>query len=310
MSGNERFDRSIRLFGVDGQAALEQATVVFAGVGGLGSVAVQHAALLHIGQLTLVDPGLFKESNRNRYVTSRSTDTALTTRKVDIARRLVESISPGVSVTTIFDSIISESGLAAIKEADVVVGSVDNEGSRLLLLQACGALGTPYIDLATEVFPGEDLVRYGGHICCSFFGEGCLSCLDVLDRDEASRDLATEGEMANRRELYGVDSSLLRDSGPSVAPLNGVVASAGMLELMVRLTGLRKPQTHLNFNGNTGKLSVRLNRRKERCYFCDGLFPGGHDYDVGELLNCGRQLRATLIDSATDPKTTGAAGSS
>ena len=61
-------------------------------------------------------------------------------------------------MTTIFDTIISESGLAAIKEADIVVGSLDNEGSRLLLLKACGALGTPYINLATEVFPGEDMV--------------------------------------------------------------------------------------------------------------------------------------------------------
>ncbi len=283
---DERFDRSVRFFGCEGQQAIEQSSVLFAGVGGLGGMAAQHGALLHIGHMTLVDPGPFKESNRNRYVTGRHSDPIPGTRKVDIARRLVESIDPSIRVDTICDSIISEPGLAAIKETDVVVGSLDNEGSRLLLLQACASLSTPYVDFATEIVPGDDALRYGGRVCFSFFGNGCLSCLDVLDREEAGQDLATDDERAHREALYGVDQSFLADSGPSVAPLNGVVASAGMFELMAHLTGLRPPQTHLNYNGATGKLAVRVPNRSENCYFCHGLFTGTQQFDVNELLLC------------------------
>ena len=291
---DEQFDRSVRFFGREGQQALEQSSVLFAGAGGLGSAAAQHGALLHIGHMTFADPGHFKKSNRNRYVTGRHSDAIPGTRKVDIARRLVETINPTIQVDTIFGSVISEEGFAAIKAADVVVGGLDNSGSRLLLLQACAALGTPYMDMATEIIPGQDKLRYGGRVCFSFFGNGCLSCLDVLDREEARRDLATDDERDQREALYGVDQSFLADSGPSVAPLNGVVASAGMFELMAYLTGLRAPQTHLNYNGETGKIAVRSMRRDDNCYFCNGLFPGTLQYDVNELLLCGGNENSTL----------------
>ena len=242
---DKRFDRSIRFFGLDGQTAIEKSSVVFAGLGGLGGMVLQQAALLHVGHMSLFEPGLLKKTNRNRYPTARHGDPIPGTSKVDIARRLVESIAPSIKVETYPESIISENGVSAIKEADVVVGSLDNEGSRLLLLQLCAALQKPYLDLATEILSGEDTLRYGGRVCFSFLGEGCLACLDVLDHEEARRDLATEAERAQHRELYGINAELLGDSGPSVAPLNGVVASAGTMELMAFLTGLRSPQIYL-----------------------------------------------------------------
>ena len=69
-----RYDRSIRFFGHEGQERLATASVVVVGVGGLGTHVVQQLALLGVGKLTMVDDEELEESNRNRYVTARSTD--------------------------------------------------------------------------------------------------------------------------------------------------------------------------------------------------------------------------------------------
>jgi molybdopterin/thiamine biosynthesis adenylyltransferase len=280
---DDRFDRSVRFFGTDGQRRIQDTTLTIAGVGGLGSIVVQHAALLGFGAMYQVDPGEFKTSGRNRYVTARHDDPVPGTRKVDIGRRLAHSINPAIRIESVAASIISEGGFAAIKESDIVLGCLDTDGARLLLLQVCAVLRKPYIDMATQILPEDTPIRYGGRVCSSFFGCGCLACLDVIDRQEASRDLAGDAERANREALYGVAVEHLADSGPSVAPLNGVVASLGMMELMAFITGLREPQPHLNFDGRTGKVGLRVERVTDQCYFCDGLFTGKLHGDIAEL---------------------------
>lgn len=279
----ETLDRSVRFFGLNGQRSICDATVLFAGVGGLGSFAVQLAALHRVGAITLVENGELKKSNLGRYATARHDDPIPGTRKVQIAKRMVDGIDSNILVRAIDDSIISERGLAAIKEADAVVGCVDREGVRLQLLMACAKLKTPYLDLATEIHADSDRLRYGGRVCTSFFGDGCLACKDVLDQDEASRDLAGENEVAYRRQLYGVDIGIMGDSGPSVASLNAGIAGLGMMELTAYLSGLRDPQPHLNYNAATGKVGLRSTRLPGSCYYCDGLFAGRQSCNLDEL---------------------------
>jgi molybdopterin/thiamine biosynthesis adenylyltransferase len=280
----DRFDRSIRFFGADGQSRIQETALAIAGIGGLGSFVVQHAGLLGFRAIHQVDPGELKQSSRNRYATARHLDPIPGTKKVEIGRRLIHEIDPRIDVESVVGSIISDAGIASLKEADIVVGCLDTEGARLLLLQTCAVLRKPYIDLATEILPGENPLRYGGRVCCSFFGNGCLSCLDVLDHREAGRDLAGDVERAHRRGIYGVDPTLLGDSGPSVAPMNGVIASLGMMELMAHVTGLRVPKPHLNYDGRTGKVGLRAERVNSDCYFCDGIFHGRENVDLRELV--------------------------
>ena len=281
---DERFDRNVGLFGLEGQRSIRETTLAMAGIGGLGSVVVQQASLLGFRVQHHVDPQELKNSGRNRYVTARHDDPVPGTAKVDIGRRLANSIDPEIKVETVRASIISDAGITAIKEADLVMGCLDSEGARLLLLQVCAILQKPYIDLASDILAEETPLRYGGRVCCSFFGRGCLSCLDLIDRNEAGRDLSGEAGRTQRLAIYGVDESFLGHSGPSVAPLNGLIASLGMMELMAYVTGLREPQPHLNYDGRTGRVGLRPERLTTDCYFCDGLFTGKQHADIAELL--------------------------
>src|ERR1043165_2398351 len=148
---SERFDRSIRFFGKDGQDKLTSSRVTIVGIGGLGTHVVQQTALLGVGRLGLVDSEELDESNLNRYVGARHDDPIPGTPKVDIGERLVKSINPDIEVNKIFDSLVSKDAFREIVEADFVFGCLDREGARLILTELCAAYRRPYFDLASDI---------------------------------------------------------------------------------------------------------------------------------------------------------------
>src|SRR5947207_1594050 len=98
--------------------------------------------------------------------------------------------------------------------------------------ELCAAYSRAYLDLASDVMPGEP-VRYGGRVCFSMDGEGCIVCWGLIDIEEARADLAGPEERQNREALYGVRREFIGRSGPSVVSINGVVASVAVNEFMV-----------------------------------------------------------------------------
>lgn len=58
-----------------------------------------------------------------------------------------------------------------------------------------------------------------------------------MDITEAQADLAGEAERVDRETLYGIEKGELDRSGPSVVSINGVVASLGVTEFMLAVTG-------------------------------------------------------------------------
>ena len=88
------------------------------------------------------------------------------TQKVIALERLVKMISPATKVTTVQDSFISERGFSAIESSDYVLGCLDKEWPRLVLLEVCAQMKKPLIDMATEIHP--ERMRYGGRVCCGF----------------------------------------------------------------------------------------------------------------------------------------------
>lgn len=289
----EHFDRNIRFFGVAGQERLLGTTVAVVGVGGLGTHVVQQLSLSGVGGLSLIDHEELSESNRNRYIGVRHDDPVPGSPKVLLGKRLALSIRPSIRVETVFKSFVSEEGFAAIKEADYVFGCVDGDGARLVLLEACASFQKPYFDLATEIVPGSP-PNYGGRVCLSFDGDGCLFCRGLLDLDEAAQHLAGDVEVANRQAVYGVDASLLATAGPSVAPLNGVVASVGVCEFMFAAAGVRKARPHLTYHGTLGRVSTSVASPAADCYYCGALLSGNAKASVeryfdGALARLGPQ---------------------
>ena len=277
-----RYDRNIRLFGEDGQRKLREASVVVAGSGGLGSPLAQQLALLGVGKVTPIDDEELDETNRNRFVGARHSDPVPGSLKVDLVSRLVREINPDVMVDPIPHSLVSERSFAAVKASDYVFGCFDEDGPRFVLNEICAAYRKPYIDLASDVpEPGV----YGGRVCVSHNADGCIVCLDELDMGDVNYYLANDAQRETHDKIYGIDKAALEQKGPSVAPLNSVIAGLAAMEFMVLATGLRVPRRLLHYSGHKGTVASRSDAPKPDCFICKNIFGAGVAADVERYLS-------------------------
>lgn len=270
----DRFDRNVRFFGKDGQAKIRAAKVALVGAGGLGSIVGQELAYLGVGELCPIDDEELDDSNRNRYVSARACDPIPGSRKVDLMERMIKEIDPSIIVTKVHGPLISERAFLEIRTADYVFGCVDNDGARLVLTELCAAYGRPLIDLASDVESQEKL-RYGGRVCVAWGGDGCPVCMGAIDMSAAQRDLANPNVRKDVEAIYGVDRELLGALGPSVIAVNGVVASLGVTEFMIGVTGIRAPVRLINYYGHLMRMTVSKDSPAADCHYCKGIYGVG-----------------------------------
>lgn len=223
MTLEARYSRNVALFGADGQRKIAGCPVGIIGLGGLGSHVAQQLAYIGVLRYVLVDNDVVTESSLNRVVGAVEADAAAQTKKVQVAARTIESIQADATVSTIETTLEAEVALAHLTEIDVVFGCLDDDLARLLLTEACAMRSLPYFDLATDTGDEGEQLWYGGRIVFAN-GNGCLSCLGLLDQEEIRRSRMTPHERQVDNRLYGVDRDALAGTGPAVVSLNGVVA--------------------------------------------------------------------------------------
>lgn len=263
-----RFDRNERLFGKEGQARLRQTTIAVMGAGGLGSPVIAQAALLGVGGINTVDREDLAVSNRNRYVGIWHTDPVPGSPKVELARRHIDLIDPSIRVLAIKNDIVSPAALDALVAADYVFGCVDNDGARFFLNEACLAYDKPLIDLASDApAPGV----FGGRVMIVAGDNGCLHCQDLLDPDDVRRFFSSAELLENEAAVYGIEARALTEAGPSIASVNGVVASLGVTAFMVLATGMTQPYSYQTYRGDLGTVTRRKTKRVEDCYYCSAM---------------------------------------
>jgi molybdopterin/thiamine biosynthesis adenylyltransferase len=280
---DSRFDRNIRFFGAEGQARLRNAKVTIIGAGGVGSHVLQQLAFLGVGSICVVDAEQLADTNRNRYVTCQFSDPVPGSPKVEIAERLIRGIDPNVRVAKIQDSLVSETAFRAVIDSDYVFGCVDSEGARLILTELCAAYGRPYFDIASDIEAGEQS-RYGGRVCIAQRGASCLVCLGQLDMDEAQRELGGPEARRLHQAIYGVRATDLNKTGPSVVSINGAVASLGVTEFLLEVTGIRAARRLLTYRADLGKVLVSKDEPRSDCYYCKGIWGSRGGADVERYL--------------------------
>ena len=269
---DSRFERNEQLFGMNGQQKIREQKIIVIGAGGLGSHALQQIAYLGVGAITIVDGEMLETSNKNRYVTARNSDPEQGLLKVDAAHRLIREIDPDIEITTIRTDFPDEESLRHVSDADCVIGCVDDDRVRFIINEAAASYDKLYIDLATEVLI-EARTRYGGRVCVSGAGLGCLVCRDLLDAEEVAAGFRSDAEDFDRAALYGVSKNHA-SSGPSVVSINAVVASVAVTEFMVATTGLRKPIALSTYHGHRGIVTINTDEASFDCYYCHGLRAG------------------------------------
>lgn len=115
-----RFGGLERLYGVTGASAIRNAHVVVAGIGGVGSWAVEALARSGVARLTLIDLDHIAESNINRQI--HALEATVGQAKVEAMRERIAQINPACKVLALDEFVEPENWLQLLATAQATLG--------------------------------------------------------------------------------------------------------------------------------------------------------------------------------------------
>ncbi len=228
-----RYVRQQLIPGFD-QAAFARLRVGVVGAGGNGAQVIMALASAGVGAeggLVIVDGDAIETSNLNRIPFASPLDVGRN--KAEVAAEFVRRHNPEIPVVAVPEFLSTARPCAALHDCAVIFGCVDGAGPRTLILDEAFASLTAVVDMGCEIRSMDDK-RYesGAQVWLLFPGETCPACYNFVDFAQASLDLLSDEERAERRRLGYVDD---RDApAASIVHLNMAVAALAM-NLFTRL---------------------------------------------------------------------------
>jgi molybdopterin-synthase adenylyltransferase len=151
----ERYARHIvlREVGGPGQAALQAASVLVIGAGGLGAPVLMYLAAAGIGQLGVADDDIVSLSNLQRQIIHFTPDIGRP--KVDSAAEKIHALNRHVKFESHAIRLNASNAMALICGYDLVLDGSDNFETRYLVSDACFLAERPLITAALGMFDGS-----------------------------------------------------------------------------------------------------------------------------------------------------------
>ena len=205
-----RYSRQIMLPEIDiaGQEALAAATVLIAGVGGLGSPAALYLAAAGVGRLVLVDHDEVDLSNLQRQI-AHTTD-RVGENKATSAETHIHHLNPLTQVHAITEPLDNDNSDQLLSQVSAVLDCTDNFTTRHLLNDACWQRNIPLISGAA--------IRWEGQVTVFDPKQAHSPCYRCLYPEASSENLNCSEN--------GV-----------IAPLVGIVGTMQALEAIKVITG-------------------------------------------------------------------------
>lgn len=141
---DRRFAGIGRLYGDDTQALYQQAHVLVAGAGGVGSWAIEALARTGIGHLTLIDMDVLVASNINRQLPALSE--TFGRGKIDVLAERARGINPRLQLTLI-DNFLTRDNIAELlaDTPDLVLDCTDDVDAKTSLVVWCRRRRIPIV---------------------------------------------------------------------------------------------------------------------------------------------------------------------
>ncbi len=142
----EQYMRTGLVLGSDGLRRLQNSCVLFAGLGAVGSYALEALARAGVGTFRLIDFDVVQESNINRQLLA--THASLGRRKTDVARERILAINPRAKIET-RDELINAKTVASFFDGDwatppdYVIDAIDSLGPKVALIAEALRRGVP-----------------------------------------------------------------------------------------------------------------------------------------------------------------------
>lgn len=247
--GQDRY-ATLNLIAWWNQERLRQAKVMVVGAGALGNEALKNLALLGVGRVFIADFDIVEASNLSRSVLFRPEDAGR--RKVEVAAERLREINPDVQVATFHGDVTHDLGLGVYRQADMVLGCLDNRAARLAVNRACWRVGIPWIDSAMDVLMGMVRVFVPPD-------SACYECT-MTEQDFELMNLRYSCPLLRPEDV--VQGRLL--TTPTSASIIGALQVQEAVKL---LHGLAVPAGQgIYFNGQTYRTSLITYLRRADCY--------------------------------------------
>ncbi|TKI03133.1 HesA/MoeB/ThiF family protein [Martelella alba] len=181
-----RYSRQLLLeeIGPTGQEKLLAATVLVAGLGGLGSPASLYLAGAGVGRLLLADDDQVDVSNLQRQILFQTDD--ISHSKAWLAQRRLQALNPLGEYIPLRQRLTGDNLSDVVARADLVMDCSDNMQTRQAINAACVRLGKTLISASAVGFGGQILVLEPP------YRQGCYACL-FPDATEPTRNCRTAG---------------------------------------------------------------------------------------------------------------------
>ena len=140
----DMYDRTRMLIGQDGLDRLKRAHVLIAGVGGVGSFAVEALARAGVGTFTLLDNDTVDLTNLNRQI--HATQETIGRPKVSVMAERIRAINSDIEVHCIETFLLADN-IDLLGEAayDYIIDAVDTVTAKLALVQYAKQRNIPII---------------------------------------------------------------------------------------------------------------------------------------------------------------------
>lgn len=154
----KRYLRNLQSLDIAEQLELARSTVLVVGAGGLGGQVILTLARLGIGEIHVVDPDVFEETNLNRQVLCTLHTLGLP--KARVAAETVGNINPSVEVISHKQRFSRENGRLLLSGAQVAVDCLDSVQDRFVLQDQVKNLDIPLVHAAIDGFLAQVMTIY------------------------------------------------------------------------------------------------------------------------------------------------------
>jgi molybdopterin/thiamine biosynthesis adenylyltransferase len=264
---DDRFDRQVRLFGAVGQARLRALHVAVVGAGGGGSILIEQLAHLGVGRITAIDFDVVKRHNLSRIMGATEADARRDVKKVEIARRLVRAIDPGIDFRAVDGDIAYDGTARLLTYADYILLATDTATARLVANAVSQTFLIPLIQIGAKVETRKDgtIEQIYTAVRPVLPRRGCLACAGLIDPITLQREAATPEERVNQNYLGDPDVI-----DPSVTTLNAAAAAGALNVLLMSVIGQASEElaAHRITLTREGNVLALEDRRDPACRWC------------------------------------------
>jgi len=272
-------DRSVRVFGKEGQRLLADIHTAHVGVGGVGSLVAEQVARWGVGMLSLWDPDIVKDVNVNRSSVFTFRDAYIHRLKVEALARALPSFAlvRRLAVRWSASDVRQRKELPALLDADVIVMLVDDARARHFVNRVAYAHYIPVLDggnvirsTAEDDADSDSAVVEGGAVRVSLLTPDgpCIWCAGHLDSERLGLAFRSEPDKAADR-ARGYVENLGPEHAPSVMPVNSMTAAlleCRLQDILFGLSGRSIPEVHFDLLGGT--LDELPRDRRKDCRQC------------------------------------------